>query len=408
MWKKTCDFLKTEKLVLITLAIYIFLMHMDVVALYEGVLQRLFHLAKYVCYAMFIFVIVRDWVMGSKITVPMVAMAVLATVISVATENLYLLKLLLVMFAIRKIEFDKLLKVAFLTTFFTFVGVMGLTLVRILPNWLFGTWDRERNSLGFCYSTMPSTYVTMLILMRFYLKKAGISVFEIIVHIECMVGVFILTDSRTGLVLTTVIIVAEIIAKIYTYKNTGVQRGIPKQLKYVIMYMPAIVLVALVIAMLLYGMSTPIGHGLDEAISGRLKYACQAVADYGIPVWGENIVWKGWGGFAYTNKDTMLLYNYVDIAYMQMMFNYGIVFLGVIVLAYMTVLKQQMKKKNYYLIFCLIMVLCWSVMEPGLIEIQTNCFFLLFAGLFNKMNIKIFSYAKVKKLLQKRKVRTGA
>ena len=62
MWKKICDFLKTEKLVLITLGIYIFLMHMDVVALYEGVPQKLFHLAKYACFAVFVFVIIRDWV----------------------------------------------------------------------------------------------------------------------------------------------------------------------------------------------------------------------------------------------------------------------------------------------------------------------------------------------------------
>ncbi len=89
-------------------------------------------------------------------------------------------------------------------------------------------------------------------------------------------------------------------------------------------------------------------------------------------------------------------YNYIDISYARIFFDYGIIFTIFVLLSYSALLVKSFNEKDYWLVFALFFVLIWSIIEPYMITIGKNNFVLAFIPLLEIGAINNLDYAVIK------------
>lgn len=98
-------------------------------------------------------------------------------------------------------------------------------------------------------------------------------------------------------------------------------------------------MVVAIFAILLHAFYNPqntIYFQLNKLLSGRLALGQNAMSEYGISLFGKDIEWIG-----FNMEETLRgTYNYVDCSYVKILLDHGILFLGIVLLAYAYMLKK--------------------------------------------------------------------
>nr|MBQ8253602.1 hypothetical protein [Lachnospiraceae bacterium] len=113
---------------------------------------------------------------------------------------------------------------------------------------------------------------------------------------------------------------------------------------------------------------------LNGWLNGRLGYAGKAWEEYGMTLFGQRIKWIG-ESVVKDNPDR--IYNYVDNAYMQAFFSYGLVFVLFLCAGWGLVLYRRMREGDYIMAAAVLIVLVHGLINPQMIELAYNPFFLL-------------------------------
>jgi len=106
----------------------------------------------------------------------------------------------------------------------------------------------------------------------------------------------------------------------------------------------------------------------------RIALMFWAWNEYGATWFGQRIKWIG-ASVLKDNPD--LAYNYVDNAYVQAFFSYGTVFAVLLCLGWGIVLYRTMRKGQYVMASVILVVLIHGLINPQMIELAYNPFFLL-------------------------------
>ena len=123
-----------------------------------------------------------------------------------------------------------------------------------------------------------------------------------------------------------------------------------------------------------YSPESIIWQKLNDILSGRLQLGKDAIADFGFTLFGQYIEWKGFSIGHLSGEG----YNYVDCSYLQLILEYGSIFLILILILYSFVIYKCIKKKNYYLLWSIVFVLVLSITEPRLMNLAFNPFPVIF------------------------------
>lgn len=357
-------------------------------------------IVRYACYAIFLFNIYCDWKNGENITWPMIISGIISVVVCIFSENRYLILLLIVLFGVRKINIKKLIEKAYYTNLITLIIVVLLSIVGIIPDWTFYRDNMQiRHSLGYHYPTTVSTYFFFILLMRFYMKKEKISVFELFIEIAVTIILFLLTDSKTAIILSMLVILIIFTIKILNKYKPIIKKILNKKIiKYAIYAIP-ILIILLLIFIVFYNENQLICK-INEIFSDRIYYARQAIRNYRITPFGKQIKWYGWGGFGYIEQKDFL-YNYVDISYIKMLLDCGVTTLMLFIISYIFTLREMLKKNDYYSVYILLIVLLWGILEPNILNISINIFIVFMISTINLKPISKFKHSSVKKLKKK-------
>ena len=123
-------------------------------------------------------------------------------------------------------------------------------------------------------------------------------------------------------------------------------------------------------------MPLPITKLINNLLTDRIRLTANAIRNYGVHLFGNNIEWIGFGGS--TDTDSLLAsYNFVDSSYLRVLLDNGIIFLVLVLFAYSFFLYKLLIKKQYSILIVLISVLLLSFTEPWLIDVMYNPFVLL-------------------------------
>ena len=278
--------------------------------------------------------------------------------------------------------------------------MLNLSLLKVLPDWIYYRGKIARHSLGFIYATDAIGIYLIIILMYFYIKKSKARIEEIILLETINVFLYKMTDGRLSFILITLLLAGLLLSKLKILKNLFKRRISQKIIKITCYILPVVLFISFNLLTYLYSCNNSFAKQVNEILSDRLKYTSEAYENYGIPIFGKNIKWNGWGGYGHTNTEEIkdFKYNFVDSSYAKMIFDNGIIFTVIVIMAYTVTLLRNHNKKNYWLVIAVFFVLIWGVVEQYLFNIGRNIYVLALIPLLETGNIKSLEYNNIKRI----------
>lgn len=399
MNEKIMTYIKSDKFIYFFFSIYITILLLNNTSIFlsNDILLIIIKIIRYICYVAFSVKIFIDWKNGSNITWSIILLGILSILIFLFAHNKNIILLLLALISLRNLNINRLIKITFNIFTFIFLITVILSLIGIFPDWIFYRGNIVRHSLGFLYPTDAIGIYLEIIIMFFYIRKSKSSFTELLVLETINVFLYKYTDGRLSFILISTILGILLLRKFKFIRKLYNYNIIQKTLKILCYTLPIVLFISYNCLAVLYLNNNNFAIKINELLSNRLKYTSEAYENYGVSLFGENIEWNGWGGFGYINTDEMedFRYNYVDSSYARVIFDYGIIFSVIIILAYTLILLKNYKK-NKWLIFSLFFVLIWSFIEQHIINIGRNIFILAFIPILEIGSIEYLDYCNLK------------
>ena len=361
--------------------------------------QLVLKISRYMCYVNFLIKIAYDFKIDRKITVSIIIAVFLALIVAVASKNRSIIFLVLIFMALRNMEFDKLIKIAFKIYMTLFLVVISFAMIGILPNWEFSRGNTIRYALGFIYATDAIGMYLVTILMFFYIKKDHSTKTELLILETINVFMYSYTNGRVSFFLISIILFIQFLSRFNFAKKVFYNTYIQKGLKFVCNTLPIILFLGMHILVIMYANNNVIANKVNKLISDRIKLTYQAYRNYDVNLFGNNIKWQGWGGYGYIEQEESedFTYNFVDNSYARLVLDYGIILSCLVICAYREVLIRNYNNKNYWLVFTIIFILIWAFIEQHIINIGRNVFVLSFIPLLQLGEIKRWNNKEIEK-----------
>ena len=237
----------------------------------------------------------------------------------------------------------------------------------LFPNVIMDT-ERIRYSLGFTWVTSAPVLFVFASMLFLHLERKHLNGWIFVFLLQLATTLFILTDTKMAFFTTMLVLVIAVI----WWQNAHWLNWLENRwVKLVILWLPVILTI---VAMLLAGLYQDTGFmgKLNDILSGRLANAAEAWQKYGMSFIGQYIVWAGQG---ITYKPGMQ-YLYVDCSYLNILLNYGLIFL-LLVFSWcrQVVLDLYQRHDLLYLAF-FVVILLFSFVEVRLINPLYNPFIL--------------------------------
>lgn len=372
--------------------------------LVNDIVKRSIKIIRYSIYLVFALKILCDWKKGDSVTIPMVVSVILSGVIFICSKNIDIAILVLTIIALRNCEFDKLIKLTFKIFIIMFFITVSLSLLKVIPDWTYSRDNLIRHSLGFYYPTITIGLYLSIILMYCYIKKSNSNYIELLTLETINVFLYSYTDGRLSFILITAILIIMAISKLKIFKMIFKTKVSQQILKVAVYILPVFLCLLTFTLAYMYSNQNVVAEELDTMLSRRLKYTSKAFDNYPVTLFGKDIKWNGWGGYGYVedNNFEKMEYNYVDISYARVLFDYGIIAEILILYAYTKILSTNYKQKNYWMCIILFFVLIWAFVEPYIVYMGKNIFVLAFGTIINSgKKIKVLDYKYLKGRIKK-------
>ena len=234
-------------------------------------------------------------------------------------------------------------------------------------DYIFGVGERNRHGLGFDWTTTAPIIYFYITLEYIFIRNKKMKLYEYFILEIINIFFYSMTDSRMSFLLLSLSIFCFFLLSNIRY----IERFIMKVRK-IFIFLPSVIAVFSIFIHTFYQSDSRIWNKLNILLSNRLALGNSAIKKYGIKLWGQNIKWVG-----YSYKENSGVYNYVDCSYLQILLEYGIVFLLICVLMYSYILYKAYQENNIYLCCCIIIILVFSITEPRLLNLMYNPFPLL-------------------------------
>lgn len=282
-----------------------------------------------------------------------------------------LLDIMIIVTGLKNLPLKKILNTFFVTQFISFVLILSLFFLSVIPDRVVIRDGIVRSSLGFWHpNTVGVMLLSLFMLSTFSEKKFTrlffkISAFNIISLIS-----YSLTNSRTSFILILVVSVLTLLQ--YFFKNRNLlfinsRWFIPVTfiILFAVSYFSSI--------LYLYGNSHIIK--LSILLSNRISIGSKFINEYSVTFFGQKVEYSS---LNYSIQEVVgFQYKVLDNIYLKYLLNYGVFSIG---LLFLYLCKISMVLNNYYLKYWniyLLIFLCFGLMEQSVFNVNTN-FLLLF------------------------------
>lgn len=287
---------------------------------------------------------------------------------------------LLFILAAEKIKTEKLIKfVASIQSVWLFSVVLS-AIFNFTENYSRYTGGRTRYFLGFGWTTTAPILFLFIVWEFIYLKKDSFKRYHYIVIL--LIGFFFYQQTKTRMAFFMLITSTTFFMVWSLRKRRHRAFNCPKWG----MAAPWICAIVSFIMIYFYGKGNAIMHKLDRVLSNRLDMGYNGIKNFGIHLFGQQIKWVGFSIF-----ETQGTYNFVDCSYLNILFNFGLIFLSVTLFAYTLILYGAYKRKDAYLTWIILFILLFSITEPRLLNLMYNPFIFLTMTELKPISVKKFS-----------------
>ena len=222
-----------------------------------------------------------------------------------------------------------------------------------------GSADVLRESLGFIYASTGASLYFGFLLQYIFLRKEHARFWEYLILEAVNVFFFLKTDSRLPFYFGTAVLVFFLIESLF--RNHW---RFTRHLKGLLIAGAGLIAAVSVVGYFLFDPATAFWSKIDTFLTSRMTLGSEALAEYGVKVFGQPITWIGNG----LGKETGA-YNYVDCSYMQILLQYGVIVLVAIMALYTIGVIRSIREQDYWTV-CLIGIVCiYSITEPYLLNL---------------------------------------
>lgn len=341
---------------------------------YANMIPKLiFSLTRYgilfFCLLKIIFIDIKNY--SKKEYIISFSLLMLLCLVTFITKNRALLQLFILILASYNVNFKKVMKsVLFFQSLFVLIIILG-SIFGLLPNREYGRANNViRYSLGFKFSTYSSLFIWALTTLYLYYRKDKLKIIEYILLFIVNLIFYIFTNTRMELFCSTIIII------LFYLQQKGYLKIFYKFIGIVAKYLMIVLASLSLLLAITYNKENKIMYKLNIFTSGRLSLSKRGFENYGITLFGNHIKWTGlsqvYEGTAQKNE-----YDYVDCSYLNILYQYGIIILLLVIYAFYKLACKSVKEKDYYMQYILILLAFHSFINPQLLLISYNLFLLL-------------------------------
>ena len=270
----------------------------------------------------------------------------------------------------RDVAFDTLLKLALTIQMIFSVVTILCSQIGVIEDYIWLAGTRDRHGLGFTHCLLGSHFVFFMSLIIVALKKK-MKIWTAAAVLASNYLMYRLTDARTTMILSVVLVLFVFAAMLFEKKCR------PGRAASVLAFLvPPLLGLVSVCGAKYFTLKSEVMVRMNDVLNNRLSLMNEAWKEYGVTMLGQKIKWVG---EANMKADPTQVYNYVDNAYMQAFFTYGAIFVILLCIGWGLVLYRQMRCGQYVMAVVVLMVLVHGLINPQMIELVYNPFFLLIA-----------------------------
>lgn len=388
---------KIDLLALVVFGIFVgcYLIDTTVIAKNYEIVVTLVKVARYSCYGFFAVKVIADVLRERKISLVMVASVAASLAVFICAKNITFAFAVLMLCALRSIDIKRVAKWSFFIMGSLFFVVVVLSLVGVIPDWIFSRGSVLRHSLGFTYPTDAFAVYLATVIIGVVAFRTKIPYVALLVAEAINFGLYWYTDGRLSFILVTVLLIALVVLKLLYSKVNNFEKTLDKILTnkavgVVLVCVPFIFLIGSVALVLMYKNNVGIAVTINQLLSDRLVHSSAALSNYPLLPFGTFVEWQGFGGVGYAEaRPEDFVYNFVDISYIRGLFDFGVVPTIAIVTGYGLAIKKAAQKKELVLVVALLATVLWCFVEPFIFTIGKNIMVVCLAQFMNNCNITI-------------------
>lgn len=348
--------------------------------------DMLMRMARGIAYISLVIKLLYDNVYSIKSIFAVFILLVL-NIVLIKTNISFIVDTFLFIYSSRNIKLDNIIKITLYINICLMIFTVLSCFIGVIPDKL---WYRSsgavRHGLGYRYTSFSSNFYFHIALMYIYLKRnRKLRFIEVICILIFNYILYKYTNTKAVFVLTNVMIISFFV---FQYKKTNLKNNWINKILFKYCF-PICATFSIGFSIKYNGNS--FYKILDTLLSNRLKLGHNAYNQYGIKLFGQNIIWSMGDENLEVWQQT---YNFIDSAYMQLLINYGIVLLVLICIGYIYVGKYAIKENNKTLCIVLLFLALHSVTDPQLMELRYNPFLLMFSMFFSTKSMKNILYER--------------
>ena len=336
----------------------------------SGVPTQFNYITKMIRYAAYLLCVVKvfyeSFYRRKGIVLLMISIGiVLLSYLGSSNQTMILSTLLFV--AVIGVDSDHVIKTAFWTKLILVSVIVIGSQIGLITDYV-SQDERLRHFLGFSWTTTGAILALFIMFEYIYIRRGEISLIESTLMIGICYYFYRMTDARFAFAVGLATVLFFLL-----FKKLVAKGYVIKRLSSIMVLMPQIIGVFAFWLHSSYDPRNPIMYKLNDLLSDRLQLGKQAIAQYGVSLFGQPIKWIG------HNMSGKLKgkYNYVDCSYVQIMLEYGLLLLLLGLIIYSVIIYFSIKTRRYYLTWLVLIILLFSISEPRLFNLTYNSFMLL-------------------------------
>ncbi|MFV4972672.1 hypothetical protein VST14_09815 [Lactobacillus delbrueckii subsp. allosunkii] len=264
----------------------------------------------------------------------------------------------------RDVDLNSIVKVTMWLQIAGVIMTVGASLLGIIPDSLmtqsFNGTLRYRHAFGYTFTTFLPNYFLSIVMEYIYLSKKSrqVNLPFLMTSIILNVVIYKYTDTRMTYNVCWLALLGYVLLH---------SRRIRKSKKASLSSFQGIYVYLAIISLLLakfYNPNSQLMSKMNDALTQRLRFASQGLANWGLSLFGQSIVWK---------EDT-INYNYIDNSFVNIAICYGVIILLVVVVGFTIALKKSISDRDTFLTLVLILWAIKAFVDPQLFLLWFNPF----------------------------------
>ena len=220
-----------------------------------------------------------------------------------------------------------------------------------------------RFGLGYQYPTFGANYFFHFTIFYLYIRKNKVTILESILLAGINYYFYINSDTKSAFYLAIITLIL-----VYLLKNINIDQ---RTLRFTRRFMLSVGVLTPILLTYFYNPNNEIFRRLNWALTGRLSLGKQAISNFGVHLFGQQINWE------LQQRSTSVFddYMYVDSSFVNILLHYGIILLIVICFSYYKVFSN--KKFDTIETIVIVILILHSMFDPQFFEMMYNPMLLL-------------------------------